>query len=158
MEPSTFFEIIQQKNSKVKKFQICEQNHRLTPLEKCKFCNFLISMILLSTEAIFLSRSRWTTFSINLANKSQGEEISNFWSKPWSNPFGKMQILQTSYINNFLVQKVIFLSECRRSLSFFTLVEKSHCYVISNFWSQPWTNPFGKMQILQLSNIIVSVI
>ena len=45
-----------------KKFQIFDQNHRLTPLEKCTFCTFLTSIILQSKKVIFLLRMSTITF------------------------------------------------------------------------------------------------
>lgn len=49
------------------------------------------------------------TFFINLAQKSQDYEISNFSPKHWTNPSGKMQVLQLSHINVFK-RKAIFVA------------------------------------------------
>ena len=47
---TAFFKSIFRKKVKDKKFQIFDQNHRLTPLEKCKFCTIPTSIILQSKK------------------------------------------------------------------------------------------------------------
>ena len=46
----------------MKKFQIFDQTHGLTSLEKCKFCDFFKSAFLWSRKASFLSRTLPNTF------------------------------------------------------------------------------------------------
>ena len=61
------------------------QNHGLTNLEKWKFCNFLISMFLSSTKAIFLSRMSPNTFLVNLAEKkTRWRNLNFFLDKVWT--------------------------------------------------------------------------
>ena len=50
---TAFFKSIFRKKVKDKKFQIFDQNHRLTPLEKCKFCTIPTSIILQSKKLFF---------------------------------------------------------------------------------------------------------
>ena len=46
----------------MKKFQIFDQTHGRTSLEKCKFCDFFKSAFLWSRKASFLSRTLPNTF------------------------------------------------------------------------------------------------
>ena len=50
------------KNKNMEKFQIFDQNHRLTPLEKSQFFNFFDFLILESKNTFFLSRISSNTF------------------------------------------------------------------------------------------------
>ena len=43
------------------------------------------------------------TFFDQFAEKRQGEEISNFWQKVWSNPYWKNENIQFFIINHFVV-------------------------------------------------------
>ena len=51
------------KRKRMKKFEIFDQTHGLTPLEKYKFCDFFISMFSQSTQASFYPRTSSNTFS-----------------------------------------------------------------------------------------------
>ena len=54
-----------------------------------------------------LERSQILFLSL-FCKKIQVEEISNFWSKRWSNPFGKIVILRFPYTVDFIVFKGFF--------------------------------------------------
>ena len=45
------------KKQRIKTFQIFDQNHGLTPWQKCKFCIFFKLILWSSTKAYFLSRT-----------------------------------------------------------------------------------------------------
>ena len=47
----------------MKKFQIFDQNHGLTPLQKCQFCGFLKPMFLLFRKACLLYKTSKIVFS-----------------------------------------------------------------------------------------------
>ena len=46
----------------MKKLQLFDQNHRLTPLEICQFCGFLKPMFLLFREACLLYKTSKIVF------------------------------------------------------------------------------------------------
>ena len=41
----------------MKRFQLFDQNHKLSPLQKCQFCGFLKSMFLLLRQACLLHKT-----------------------------------------------------------------------------------------------------
>ena len=47
----------------MKKLQLFDQNHGLSPLQKCQFCLLFKSMFILSRKACFLTRTSPNTFS-----------------------------------------------------------------------------------------------
>ena len=47
----------------MKKLQLFDQNHGLSPLQKCPFCLLFKSMFILSRKACFLTRTSPNTFS-----------------------------------------------------------------------------------------------
>ena len=77
----------------MKKLQLFDQNHGLSPLQICQFCLFFKSMFILFRKACFLRRTSPNTFSRRILIKRNVNKISNFWPKPRTNPFGKMPIL-----------------------------------------------------------------
>ena len=50
-------------NETVTKFQIFDENHRLTPLQKCQFCGFLKPTFLLLRKACLLDKTSKIAFS-----------------------------------------------------------------------------------------------
>ena len=86
----------------MKKLQLFDQNHGLSPLEKCQFCVLFKCMFVLSWKARFVMRTSPNTFSqfmhetkrfLSLCMKRNVNKISNFSPKPWTSHFGKMPIL-----------------------------------------------------------------
>ena len=87
------------------KITILNENHGLTLLRECKFCDFFKSMFY-SLERLFIYLERHLTvlfgiFWIKRKNRSD----YNFWQKPLTNPLGKMQILRLFLIDVFIVYK-----------------------------------------------------
>ena len=67
----TFSGPIWSKKHRIKKMEICDQNHGLTPYQKCKFFHFLNSTFSSSKKATFLSRTPWKTFYGPISSKKQ---------------------------------------------------------------------------------------
>ena len=91
-----FFPTIWPKKVKVKKLQIFLQNHGLTPVEKCKFSNFVMWMFSYSKKAIFLQECPQTSLT-NSAETTQTKKVSIFSPKPGTNPSKKCKFC------NFLI-------------------------------------------------------
>ena len=72
-----------------KKFQqwpFLNQNHGLTPLEKCQFFDFLNFLFLQPKKAFFPSRISQNTFPCSiLRQKKKVEKWAIFGLKPWKN-------------------------------------------------------------------------
>ena len=80
---------------KLDKFEIFDQYNGLTSLEKGNFATFL--------NRCFYGEER-TLFLGQISLKRNGKEILNFSSKPWTNPFGKMQNFRLFKIGVFMIK------------------------------------------------------
>ena len=88
---------------------------------------------------------------INLVEKSEGKETSNFWPKSKTNPFVKMQILHVSKPMFCSLEKVIFYQKHWQTLFLINFVQKIEGQETSNFWPKEWTNRFAKKAIFSTS-------
>ena len=66
------------KKKKIKQYEIFDQNHGLTPLEKRNCCDFFKSKFLWSKKASFLYRTSPNTFSWRNVPKRKGKKIQIF--------------------------------------------------------------------------------
>ena len=91
--------------------------------------------------------------------KIKVEEMSNFWSKRWTNALEKILILRFWSTLVFKVFKGFFFCLERQQtlfLDFFLFNTKDE--KTSNVWRKSWTNSFGKMPILWVFETDVFVI
>ena len=65
----------------MKKLQHFDQNHGLSPLQKCQFCLLFKSMLILSRKACFLTRKSPNTFSGCILHKRKRSENFKFLTK-----------------------------------------------------------------------------
>ena len=78
--PNTFSGCILHKRKRSKKFPIFDQNHGLTPLQKCQFCGSLKPMfflfrkacLLYKTSKIVFSRSIFTIYDMGIQEVTSG--------------------------------------------------------------------------------------
>ena len=93
---------------KLEKWPFLDQNHGLTPLEKCQFFDFFNLLFLQSRKTIFVLEYRKRHFSgLHCLNKKVGK-MAIFGPNPWLNPFGKMSIFRVFKRFVFIVQKGVF--------------------------------------------------
>ena len=70
--------------NKIKIGQIFDRNHGLSPLEKCKFCDILLSLFLDSTISLVFYQECHQTPLLKIKH----ERLFKFFLlKPWTNPF-----------------------------------------------------------------------
>ena len=93
---------------KLEKWQFLDQNHELTPLEKCQFFDFWNILFLQPRKAFFRSRISKRTFSWTILTKKKIGKMAIFGQKPWVNPFGKMSLFRLSEHLVFIAQKGVF--------------------------------------------------
>ena len=75
----------------LEKWQFLDENHGLTPLEKCKFFDFLNFVFLKPREAFFLPRISYKNiFLAYFSLKKKVRKMPILIPKRWVNPFGKM--------------------------------------------------------------------
>ena len=124
----------------MEKWQFSDQNHALTPFEKCQVFYFLNFLFLYSLK------------------KKKNGKLAIFRPKPLVNPFRKMSIF-------LLFQLLVFYSLKRR---FFVLeyhkrhfpglyFQKKKVGKMAIFGTKPWVKPFGKMSIFRLFDLLVFI-
>ena len=90
------------KKKMLEKWPFLEQNHGLTPLEKCQFLDFLkmsifrlFKLLFLQARKVFLVLEyRKTHFPGLYCLKKKVGIMAIYGTKPWVNPFEKMSIFQ----------------------------------------------------------------
>ena len=107
---------------------------------------------------IYLQRHKTLLFAFSWIEKTNYKDY-NFWEKPWTDPFGKMQTLPLFSNRCFYRPKSLFLYVEREKTLFFGIFSlkrkgEKNC----SFWQKPWTTPFKKMQILRLFQIDLFIV
>ena len=81
-----------------------------------------------------------------------------FGPKPWVNPFGKVSIFGLFEVLVFIAQNgVFFILEYRKSYLPDLYCLKRKVGKISIFGPKPWVNPFGKVSIFGLFEVLVFI-
>ena len=81
-----------------------------------------------------------------------------FGPKPWVNPFGKMSIFRIFELLSFFRLENRFVAlEYRKSHFPGVYCLKRQVRKISIFRPKPWVNPFGKMSIFLLFELLVFI-
>ena len=73
----------------MKKLQLFDQNHALSPLQKCQFCLHFKSMFILSRKACFLTRTSPNTFSGFILHNTKRSKNFQFLTKTMDEPLWK---------------------------------------------------------------------
>ena len=131
---------------KFKKGLTFNKLYGLTSLEKCKFFDLFILLVLLSREAIILSRRSLNSFSRPILPKKKTlNKCTIFDQIHGLTPMEKCQFFTFLYWCFYSLEGLLLYLEDHFGL--FGIKRKVE--QMSNFWLKPWSNPFGKMQILQ---------
>ena len=81
-----------------------------------------------------------------------------FGPKPWVNPFRKNSIFQLFQLLVFIAQKGIFRSRISyKTFSWSLLPKKKKPKKMAIYGPKPWVNPFRKMSIFRLFEVLVSI-
>ena len=73
----------------MKKLQLFDQNHRLSPLQKCQFSILFKSMFILCRKACFLTRTSPNSFSGCILHKTKRSRNFKFLTKTMDKPLFK---------------------------------------------------------------------
>ena len=93
----------------MKKLQLFDQHHGLSPLQKCQFCILFKFMFIFSRKACFLTRTSPNTFSGCILHKTKRSQNFKFFTKTMEKcKNAKMPILWVFETDVFLVQKGLF--------------------------------------------------
>ena len=93
-------------------------------------------------------------FLAYIAYKKKVGKMATFRLKPWVNSFGKMSIFRLLELPVFIAQKVAF-SRKRYFPGLYCLKTKVEKMAI--FKQKPWVNPFGKISIFRLFELVVFI-
>ena len=78
--------------------------------------------------------------------------------KPWVNPFGKMSIFRLLELLVFIAQKGVFSIQNIEKVIFLTYsAEKKNDGKMAIFGPKPWVNPFEKMSIFRIVELLVFI-
>ena len=81
-----------------------------------------------------------------------------FGQKPWVNPFGKMSIYRLFELLVFIAQKGVFsFQNIVKDIFLAYIAQKKKVGKMAIFGPKPWVNPFGKMSIFQLFELLVFI-
>ena len=108
----------------MKKLQLFDQNHGLSPLQKGQFCLLFKSMFILYRKACFLTRTSPNTFSGCILHKTKRSQNFQFLTKTMDKPFEKMPILWVFETVFFFFRKACLLYKTMKmvfSRSIFTI-------------------------------------
>ena len=141
---------------KMEKWWFLDQNHGWTPFEKCQFFNFL-NLFFYSLERRFsVVEYRTGHFPMLYCRKKKDGKMAIFRPKPWINPFEKMSIFLTFCTSFFYsVERRFFFLEYRKGHFPMLHCRKKKDGKMSVFGPKPWVNPFGKMSIFRLFELVV---
>ena len=135
-----------------------DQNRWLTPLEKCQFFDFLNLLFLEPGKAFFRSRISEKAFSWSILPKKKVGKMASFGPKAWVNPFGKISICRLFELVVFIAQKGVLLVYNIVGDIFSGLYWlKKKVGEMAIFGPKPSVNPFGKMSICRLFELVVFI-
>ena len=81
-----------------------------------------------------------------------------FGPKPWVNPFAKMSIFRLFELQVFIAQKGDFsIQNIEKVISLTYSAEKKNVGKMAIFKPKPWVNPFPKMSIFRILELLVFI-
>ena len=94
----------------MEKCPFLDQNHGLTPLEKCQFFDFLNFFFYSLETRFFVPEYRKTHFLAFITKQIKVGKMAIFGPKPWVNPFGKMSFFRLFELLVFIAWKAFYRS------------------------------------------------
>ena len=92
------------------------------------------------------------------AKKKNVGKMAIFGTKPWVNPFGKMSIFRILELLVFIAYKGAFSFQIIVKVIFLTNIAlKKRVGKMAILGPKPWVNPFGKMSIFRLLELLVFI-
>ena len=84
--------------------------------------------------------------------------MANFGPKPWTNPFGKISIFHLFQLLVFIAYKGVFsLQNIMKHIFLAQTTQKKRDGKMANFGTKPWTQPFAKISIFRLFQLLVFI-
>ena len=159
----------------MKKLQLFDQNHGVTPLQKCQFCGFLKAMFLLFRKACLLyktskivsSRFIFTIYDMEIQGLQgvtggykglQGVTRGYKGLQGVSRGYKGWHGVTRGYRRLQWIIKTFFYLERSHILFLSLFCIKIKVEEISIFLSKRWSNPFGKILTLHFSYTVVFIV
>ena len=132
------------------------QNSGLTRLEKCQFFDFLKFLFLQPTRRLFVPEYRKRTFpGLYCLRKKKFEKWPFLDQNHALTPLEQCQVFD--FLNFFFLQPrkaFFFLEHRKRHFPCLHCLQKKVGKMVI-FETKPWVNPFGKMSILRVFELLV---
>ena len=80
-----------------------------------------------------------------------------FGPKQWVNPFGKISIFRLFELLVFMAQKIVFFFQNIVKHVFLAYIAEKKVGEIVIFRPKPWVNPYGKISIFRLVQLLVFI-
>ena len=131
-----------------------QQIHELTPLEKSQFLQLFNMSLLYPRKTCFRSRISSKAFSWPILPKKQLSKMAIFEPKPFLTFLEKSQFFD---FFNFLFlnpTKALFRSRISSKKFFWHVLRKKKGGKMDIFGLKPWVNPFGKMSMFRLFELL----
>ena len=131
------------------------QNHLLTPWQKCQFFDFMNFFFFSVERRFFVLEYRETHFPFLNCQKKNVAKMTIFGPKPWVSPLGKMAISRVFELFSFYsVKRRFFVLEyCERHFPFLNCLKKK-VGIMASLGPKPWVNPLEKMSIFLLFELL----
>ena len=132
-----------------------DQNHGLTPLEKCQFLEFFNILFYSLKRRFFVLEDHKTHFPAPYCLNKKIGKMANF---NLDKNHGKMSIFRLCELLVFIAKKGLF--------SFYKIIKhicppyilhKNKRLKMANFGQKPWTNPFGKISLFRVFQLLVFI-
>ena len=130
----------------------------VNPLQKCQFFDFLNASFLQPRKAFFVLEYRKRNFPGLYCLKKILGKMPIFGPTPWVNPFRKVSIFPLFELLVFIAQKgIFFVLEYRKRHFPGLYCLKKKVGKMALFGPKPWVNPFRKMSIFRLFELLVFI-
>ena len=128
----------------------------VNPFGKMSIFRLFEHVVLYSLERPFFALQYHKTHFPGLycLKKTDGK-IANFWAKPWVIPFGKMSIFRFFKLVVFWTCSFFLVLEYHKTHFRGLYCLKKKMEKVTNFRAKPSVNPFGKMSIFWLFQLLV---
>ena len=142
----------------MEKLPFLDNNHGFTPLENVNFSSFQSFCFYSLERRFFVLECRKRHFPSLYFLKKKIGKIGIIWTKPWVKPFKKMWIFGLFELLVVVVYKsVFFVLEYRKRHFPGLYCLKKKRLKNGHFWPIPRVNPFGKMSIFWLYELVVFI-
>ena len=140
----------------MEKWPFLDQNHGLTPFEKCQFFDFLDVFFYSLERCFFVVEYRKRHFPGLYCLKKICWKNGHFFSKTMGSPLWKNVNFSSFWTSCFYsLERLFFVLEYGKKHFFGLYCLKKKVGQMAIFGPKPWINPFGKMSHFRLFELLV---